>query len=44
MIKLDKWALELNVLNDVKIPIRGNATLDFVFSSVLGATRGLNEM
>jgi hypothetical protein len=32
------------VLNDVKILIRGNATLDFVFSSVLGATRGLDEM
>jgi hypothetical protein len=32
------------VLNDVEIPTRGNATLDFVFSSVPGATGGLNEM
>ena len=32
------------MLNDIKIPIKGNATLDFVFSSVLGATRGLNKI
>ena len=44
LIKFNKWALELNVLNDVKILTRGNATLDFVFSSVLRATRGLNEI
>lgn len=44
LIKLNKQALELNVLNDIKILIRGNATLDFVFSSVPGATRGLNKI
>jgi hypothetical protein len=44
VIKLDKWAVELSLLNNKEVPIKGGATLDFIFSNVLGATRGLNKI
>jgi len=44
VIKLNKWVVKLSLLNNKEVLIKGGATLDFIFSNVLRATRGLNKM